>query len=115
MHQLGLLGMNRRVALYDPQFQSLNLVCTVGSYILAVSTLPLVINVIWSLIKGEKASRNPWNALTLEWQTSSPPAIENFDEEPILWAGPYEYGIDSEGEDEDESVEEMLAEVKAGS
>ncbi len=115
MHQLGLLGMNRRVALYDPQFQSLNLVCTVGSYILAVSTLPLVINVIWSLIKGEKAGRNPWNALTLEWQTSSPPAIENFDEEPILWAGPYEYGIDSEGEDEDESVEEMLAEVKAGS
>jgi cytochrome c oxidase subunit 1 len=51
--------------------------------------------------------------LTLEWQTSSPPAIENFDEEPILWAGPYDYGIDAEEFEEDMSVEEMLAEVGA--
>ena len=114
MHQLGLLGMNRRIALYDPQFQSLNIVCTIGSYILAVSTLPLVINVLWSLIKGKKAGRNPWRALTLEWQTTSPPAIENFESEPVLWAGPYEYGIDSENEDE-EDVEDMLAEVSAQS
>ncbi|MGK7875063.1 MAG: cytochrome c oxidase subunit I [Xenococcaceae cyanobacterium] len=111
MHELGLLGMNRRVALYDPQFQSLNMVSTIGSYILAVSTIPFVINVLWSLYKGEKASRNPWRALTLEWQTTSPPAIENFEEEPVLWAGPYEYGIDTEETEEEESVEEMLAEV----
>ncbi|AFZ34037.1 cytochrome c oxidase, subunit I [Stanieria cyanosphaera PCC 7437] len=113
MHQLGLQGMNRRVALYDPQFQFLNQVCTVGSYILAVSTIPFVINVVWSLYKGEKAGRNPWRALTLEWQTSSPPIIENFEEEPVLWAGPYDYGIDTESIDGDESVEDMLAEVGA--
>jgi cytochrome c oxidase subunit I len=111
MHPLGLQGMNRRVALYDPQFQTLNIICTIGSYILALSTFPFVINMIWSLFKGEKAGRNPWRALTLEWQTASPPIIENFEEAPVLWAGPYEYGIDTETIDGYEEVEDMLAEV----
>ena len=113
MHQLGLQGMNRRIALYDPQFQTLNMVCTIGSYILALSTFPFIINIVWSLFKGEKASRNPWRALTLEWQTASPPIIENFEEEPVLWAGPYEYGVDTESIDGDEDVEDMLAAVTA--
>lgn len=113
MHELGLLGMNRRIALYDPQYQTLNVICTIGSYILAVSTLPFLIAVISALRNGKKAGGNPWRALTLEWQTTSPPAIENFDEEPVLWSGPYDYGIDAESFDEDQSVEELLAEVKA--
>jgi cytochrome c oxidase subunit 1 len=116
MHELGLMGMNRRIALYDLEFQPLNLISTIGSYILATSTIPFVINVIWSLNKGKQASRNPWRSLTLEWQTSSPPAIENFTEEPVLWAGPYDYGIDDEEAiDEEESIDEMLAEVSAES
>ncbi|MEB3225333.1 MAG: cytochrome c oxidase subunit I [Synechococcus sp.] len=110
MHYLGLQGMNRRIALYDPQFQPLNELATIGSYILALSTFPFLISVIWGLLKGPAAGRNPWRALTLEWQTTSPPSIENFDEPPVLWAGPYEYGIDAELRDED-SIEEMLAEV----
>ncbi|ANV83952.1 cytochrome c oxidase subunit I [Picosynechococcus sp. PCC 7003] len=110
MHYLGLQGMNRRIALYDPQFQPLNQVCTLGSYILALSTLPFLMSIILGLINGKAAGRNPWRALTLEWQTTSPPSIENFDEPPVLWAGPYEYGIDDEPRDED-SIEEMLAEV----
>ncbi len=113
MHELGLSGMNRRVALYDPQFQTINLICTIGSYILAVSTVPFLINAIWSWIRGPQASRNPWRAVTLEWLTSSPPPIENFEEEPVLWSGPYEYGIDTYSADSDQSVEELLAEVKA--
>ncbi len=115
MHQLGLLGMNRRVALYDVQFQPLNIVCTIGAYCLAVSTLPFLINVFWSLAKGEKAGRNPWRAFTLEWQTASPPIIENFEEEPVLWAGPYDYGLDAEILNPDESVKEILAEIGAES
>lgn len=111
MHKLGLMGMNRRIALYDPQFQPLNMLCTAGAYMLAVSTIPFLIAMFGGLIKGEDAGRNPWRALTLEWQTSSPPIIENFEEEPVLWAGPYEYGIDSEVEEEEESVEDMLAEI----
>ncbi|MGJ3253447.1 MAG: cytochrome c oxidase subunit I [Elainellaceae cyanobacterium] len=93
MHELGLLGMNRRIALYDPKFADLNMLCTVGSYILAVSTLPFLVNAVWSWIKGAKAERNPWQALTLEWQTSSPPEIENFETLPVLLSGPYDYGL----------------------
>lgn len=112
MHQLGLMGMNRRVALYDVEFQPLNLLSTAGAYVMAISTIPFIINVIWSLAKGTQAERNPWRALTLEWQTASPPIIENFEEEPVLWSGPYDYGIDDE-EEEEESVADMLADVSA--
>ena len=115
MHPLGLQGMNRRIALYDPKFQTLNEIVTIGSYILAVSTFPFLFNIAWSIFKGKEAPRNPWHALTLEWQTSSPPIIENFEEEPVLWAGPYDYGIDTEIVDGDEGVDEMLAEVASSS
>ncbi len=96
MHELGLQGMNRRIAVYDPRFTSLNELATIGSYILAVSTIPFLINAIWSWAKGPKAADNPWRALTLEWQTSSPPAIENFEVLPILTTGPYDYGLEHE-------------------
>jgi cytochrome c oxidase subunit 1 len=112
MHQLGLMGMNRRVALYDVEFQPLNLLSTAGAYVMAISTIPFIINVIWSFTKGTQAERNPWRALTLEWQTASPPIIENFEEEPVLWSGPYDYGIDDE-EEEEETVADMLADVSA--
>lgn len=92
MHALGLQGMPRRVAMYDPQFTTLNQVCTLGSYILAVSTIPFLINAAWSWLKGPKAPANPWEALTLEWMTSSPPPIENFLVTPVLKTGPYDYG-----------------------
>ncbi len=93
MHKLGLMGMNRRIALYDPQFTDLNMMATIGSYILAVSTIPFLLNAIWSWRFGPKAPANPWRALTLEWQTTSPPAIENFEEIPVLQTGPYDYGL----------------------
>jgi cytochrome c oxidase subunit I len=93
MHYLGLQGMPRRVAEYDPKFATVNLICTVGSYILAVSTFPLIINAVWSWIGGAKASGNPWDALTMEWQTASPPPVENFIGEPVRLTGPYDYGM----------------------
>ncbi len=94
MHKLGLMGMNRRVAQYDPKFALINEICTYGSYILAVSTLPFIVNVIWSWMYGPKAGNNPWKALTLEWMTASPPAFENFDKPPVLATGPYDYGLE---------------------
>lgn len=97
MHELGLLGMNRRVAMYDPRFADLNVLCTAGSYLLAVSTLPFLFNAIWSVFKGKPAGDNPWRALTMEWQTTSPPAIENFEGIPVLKTGPYDYGLDRNG------------------
>jgi cytochrome c oxidase subunit I len=98
MHVLGLQGMNRRVAEYDPKFATINMICTIGSYILAVSTVPFVINAIWSWSKGKIAGDNPWNALTLEWLTTSPPPVENFHIDPVLTTGPYDYGYEEEEE-----------------
>jgi cytochrome c oxidase subunit I len=96
MHNLGLSGMPRRIAMYDPQFQALNQLCTWGAYLLALSIVPFYFNVIYSWIKGKRASGNPWNALTLEWTTDSPPTIENWEVLPVLTTGPYDYGKDKE-------------------
>ncbi len=101
MHKLGLEGMNRRIALYDPKFTTLNVICTIGAYLLAVSTLPFMINAIWSWRAGPKAEDNPWQGLTLEWMTTSPPPVENFETQPVLATGPYDYGMGMfDGEDE---------------
>lgn len=97
MHELGMQGMPRRVAMYDPQFEALNQLVTVGAYILAVSVIPFYLNVIWSWSQGPEAGPNPWRAKTLEWTTNSPPMIENWEVLPVVTEGPYEYGFDPEG------------------
>ncbi|MEO0969900.1 MAG: cytochrome c oxidase subunit I [Cyanobacteria bacterium J06639_18] len=101
MHELGLQGMPRRVAMYDPQFVALNQICTIGAFVLGASVIPFFLNVLWSWGFGRKAGDNPWNALSLEWTTSSPPAIENWDTLPVVTHGPYEYGFN---EEDDNSV-----------
>lgn len=93
MHKLGMEGMNRRIAEYDPKFATLNLICSIGAYILAISTLPFIVNACWSWISGPKADDNPWQGLTLEWMTTSPPPVENFESDPVLATGPYDYGM----------------------
>jgi cytochrome c oxidase subunit 1 len=94
MHILGLQGMPRRVAMYDPKFADINMICTIGSFILAISTFPFLFNAVISWFKGPKASGNPWNALTMEWTTDSPPIPHNWVGEPVLRTGPYDYGIE---------------------
>ncbi len=93
MHELGLQGMPRRVAMYDPQFIALNQICTIGAFILGASVIPFFLNVLWSWGFGRKAGDNPWNALSLEWTTTSPPTIENWEILPVVTHGPYEYGF----------------------
>jgi len=91
----GTLGMNRRVASYPTELSDLNSVVSFFSFILAASFLIFVVNIIYSLFKGEKASDNPWESNTLEWQTSSPPPIENFTSEPEVTGSPYGGYVDS--------------------
>jgi heme/copper-type cytochrome/quinol oxidase subunit 3 len=81
---LGLMGMPRRVFTYPdlPWWGLLNLVSTVGAFILGASVLALVWNFIVSLHHGAVAGDNPWNAWTLEWATTSPPPPHNFDRLP---------------------------------
>jgi cytochrome c oxidase subunit I len=92
MHKLGLDGMNRRIAEYDPKYAAINMLCSIGTLLLAVSTVPFLINAVRSWFWGERATANPWNGLTLEWTVSSPPPEENFYVDPIPACHPYAYG-----------------------
>jgi cytochrome c oxidase subunit I len=93
MHVIGIEGMPRRVADYSSQFATWNLLISIASFALGLSTLIFVYNMIVSWRHGPRAGSNPWNALTLEWQVSSPPPIFNFDAIPTVVGGPYEYGV----------------------
>ncbi|BAC88681.1 cytochrome c oxidase subunit I [Gloeobacter violaceus] len=97
MHQVGLLGMPRRVAEYLPQFTLLNQIVSLGAAVLGISTLPFLLNVLISWLAGTKAENDPWRSHGLEWTISSPPPLENFGQLPVITAGPYEYGIIGKG------------------
>jgi len=92
-HWLGLNGMPRRVAEYDPQFAFINQLSSAGALLMAISTLPFLWNVVASAFRGEPAGDNPWRALTPEWLTTSPPPVENWHGEAPLVQEPYGYGI----------------------
>jgi len=95
MHWLGLQGMPRRVADYSTvhHFADINLFISIASFGLGASTVVFLFNMVTSWTRGEPAVGNPWRALTLEWQVSSPPPIFNFDEIPQVVGNPYEYGV----------------------
>ncbi|MBI5103416.1 MAG: cbb3-type cytochrome c oxidase subunit I [Solirubrobacterales bacterium] len=93
MHLIGVQGMPRRVADYADQFAGWNLAISLASFALGLSTLVFAYNMIASWRGGARASANPWRALTLEWQVSSPPPVFNFDQVPTVVGGPYEYGV----------------------
>jgi cytochrome c oxidase subunit 1 len=85
-HQLGLDGMPRRVASYTKAegWGTLNLISTIGSFILAIGVLAFVWNLFVSLRKGTPAGSDPWGGQTLEWATTSPPPEHNFDSLPPI-------------------------------
>jgi cytochrome c oxidase subunit I len=93
MHWLGLHGMPRRVSDYADRFGDLNFIISIASFFLGASTVVFIYNMVVSWRRGEPAPANPWRALTLEWQVSSPPPIFNFDEIPQVVGSPYEYGV----------------------
>jgi cytochrome c oxidase subunit 1 len=93
MFWAGFDGMNRRVASYTGNLADLNAFISVSSFILGASFLFFVGNMVWSLASGAKAEANPWHARTLEWQTTSPPPLENFASTPVVVGGAYDYGV----------------------
>jgi cytochrome c oxidase subunit I len=88
---LGYLGMPRRYAAYPPEFQMLHVLSTAGASILGAGYVLPLIYLTWSWRYGPKAPRNPWRATGLEWQTSSPPPVENFEETPLVNYEAYDY------------------------
>lgn len=92
MNMLGMLGMPRRVAIYAPEYQTMNQIVSFASFVLGVSTFIIIVNALWSMFNGPRAGANPWRALTLEWATTSPPPAHNFIGDPVPFKNPYGYG-----------------------
>ncbi|HZU29286.1 MAG TPA: cytochrome c oxidase subunit I [Bryobacteraceae bacterium] len=80
-HILGLDGMPRRVWTYPnyPGWGVMNMISTIGAFVLGFSVLVLLWNIFVSLRSGQMAGANPWEAWTLEWAAPSPPPEHNFD------------------------------------
>jgi len=88
---LGYLGMPRRYWSYPEEFQVLNVLSTAGATILGVGYVFPLVYLLYSLKRGAAAGDNPWGAAGLEWQTTSPPPTFNFEEEPVVTGGPYDF------------------------
>ncbi|MGZ3770685.1 MAG: cytochrome c oxidase subunit I [Bdellovibrio sp.] len=88
---LGALGMPRRYPTYPEGLQTLNIISTFGTVFLALGyTLP-IFYLAKSLFSENIKNENPWAAVGLEWQASSPPVKENFTKPIVVPEIPYNY------------------------
>jgi cytochrome c oxidase subunit 1 len=78
--------MPRRIYTYQPNlgWSTYNLISSIGSYILGLGLCISFYNLAVSYKKGKLAGPDPWKANTLEWFTSSPPPVNNFDTIPRI-------------------------------
>lgn len=85
-HFLGVMGMPRRVYTYadNPGWALLNGISSASVPFMVVGTLVLFWNIAKSLLRGQAAGNNPWDAFTLEWTTTSPPPAYNFESLPEI-------------------------------
>ncbi|MFO0817770.1 MAG: cbb3-type cytochrome c oxidase subunit I [Pirellulales bacterium] len=97
MHVLGAVGFPRRLA--DPydykvfeHLQPVNQFISICAIGMVATQVIFAANFIYSMFFGPRVGRNPWKANTLEWMAPSPPGHGNFDFQPIIYRGPYEYG-----------------------
>jgi cytochrome c oxidase subunit 1 len=84
MHNVGIAGMPRRYATYDPALTEMNQMITIFAFIFGFVQLLFVYNVLYSYKYGEDADDDPWGGWSLEWATSSPPPHNSFTEIPTL-------------------------------
>ena len=88
---LGSQGMPRRYFDYVPEYQSLHMASTHGSWIMTAGFVIMLVYLLVSLKKGRIAGNNPWGAMSLEWTTTSPPSPHNFEKQPVVTHGPHDY------------------------
>ena len=98
----GLAGVSRRLAdggqsyAHAQHVIHYNEFMSTSAWFLGLAQLPFILNIILTLIKKKDkvADPNPWNSTTLEWACPSPPMGHgNFEKEPVVYRGPYEYSV----------------------
>jgi cytochrome c oxidase subunit 1 len=95
MMVIGLRGMRRRIADYDPMqgFDNMHLILTIAGYLIFISVLIFFINFFYSMKKGEVATGNVWNSRSPEWQVPSPMPVHNYEVPFEVVGEPYDYGL----------------------
>ena len=93
--QIGLLGMRRRIAEYDPglgiDFQQL--LITAAGFAIGLAMVIFFLNLVYSLRRGEAAAPNPWMSRSPEWQLPSPVPVHNYATPIEVIGDPYDYGL----------------------
>jgi cytochrome c oxidase subunit 1 len=90
---VGFLGQPRRVVTYPLHLQGLNIWVSISAFVIGISMLIFLVNVIWSLLfVRARAEVNPWNSKSVEWQLPSPVPAHDFERMPVFDADPYPYG-----------------------
>jgi cytochrome c oxidase subunit I len=100
LHLMGLTGSVRRYSEFVADFMvplmPTNRFITVAALLLGATQFIFLYNVLWSRFRGPKAADNPWQATTLEWDTTSPPPFDNFGgRQMTVYHGPLEYDGDA--------------------
>ena len=112
---IGWAGMHRRI--YNPfvyeylqKLIPLNMFVTISALTMGAAQIFFVINFIYSMYWGPKASQNPWEVGTLEWTIPSPAPHYNFDVIPVVKCGPHELGNPNlkDGKDFQYQTEELV-------
>jgi cytochrome c oxidase subunit 1 len=103
---VGTAGEHRRIFDYTyfaelnrPELRNLDKFATLSLLTMLAAQPLFIVNFFWSLFRGEKAGKNPWNANTLEWSADSPPPHGNWPELPRVYRGPYEYSVPGREQD----------------
>lgn len=86
---LGYMGMPRRYFTHLPRYHAAHVIASIGSFILVAGLILFFANLVVALFKGKSAGPNPWGGVTLEWQVSTPPPLENFAVIPTITQRPY--------------------------
>jgi len=120
MHTMGIAGMPRRYAQFTEykfleSLHPLVVLVSIAAIFTVLVQLIFYFNLIWSIFKGKKAGDNPWEATTLEWNTTSPPPHDNFAGVlPTVYRGPYEFAVPGAPHDFVMQTEPEPAEVGEG-
>ncbi len=94
--QVGLLGMRRRIGDYDPALgiDTTHLWITIAGYIIGISVLIAILNLVYSARRGPVAVKNPWRSRSPEFQLPSPLPVHNYAQPFEVIGEPYDYGLE---------------------
>jgi cytochrome c oxidase subunit 1 len=93
--QVGLLGMRRRIGLWDPSLMidAQQWAITIAGFVIGISVLIAMVNLAYSAARGPVAAANPWRSRSPEFQLPSPIPLHNYDTPFEVVGEPYDYGL----------------------